>query len=76
MYTHTHTGTHTHIDTPTRCGATGSERSVARMIIVIRRDERVDWGTPLTGILNHNIQLPLSLHFLYLLLSFQSLTLP
>lgn len=67
MYTHTHTGTHIRIDTPTLCGATGSEHSVARLIIVIRRDERNDWGTPLTGILNQNIQLPL--HFSYSLLS-------
>lgn len=60
------------MDMPTLCGATGSERSIARLIIVIRRDERVDWGTPLTEILNHNIQLPLSHHVSYSLLSFQS----
>lgn len=40
---HTH-GIDTHMGTPTLCGATGSECSVERLIIVISRDERVDWA--------------------------------
>lgn len=71
VYTHmcTHRAIHTHMDTPSLCGATGSKHSVARLIIVIRGDERVDLGTPLTGILNHNIQHPVSNRFSYSLLS-------
>lgn len=53
------------MDPPALCGATGSVCSVERLIIVISRDEGVDWGTPLTGILNHNIKLPLSLIFFF-----------
>lgn len=56
--------TQTWEDTPTRCGVTGPGNSVARLIIVTKSDEKVDWGTPLTGILKHNTQLPPSLHFL------------
>lgn len=61
IHTHMHR-MRTHTATPTLCGATGSECSVARLIIVITRDEReLSEGTPLTGILKHNIQLLLQL---------------